>query len=57
MEYDFQEYNIPELYDIENDSLHDLTLLEEYADSNGINIDLACGTGRVTIPFSEKAIG
>lgn len=54
MEDNFQEYNIPELYDIENDSLHDLALLEEYADSNGLNIDLACGTGRVTIPFAEK---
>lgn len=54
MEDNSREYNIPELYDVENDSLHDLALLEEYADSNGLNIDLACGTGRVTIPFAEK---
>jgi len=54
MKENLQEYNIPELYDVENGSLHDLALLEEYADKGGVNIDLACGTGRATIPLAEK---
>ncbi|QFT90736.1 Glycine/sarcosine N-methyltransferase [Bacillus sp. THAF10] len=51
-----QEYDNPTLYDIENDSyLPELALLEKWARiQGGPIVDLACGTGRVTIPLAKK---
>ncbi|MDZ5710703.1 class I SAM-dependent methyltransferase [Jeotgalibacillus haloalkalitolerans] len=52
----FEEYDDPELYDKENESyLPELPLLIKWASKkSGTIIDLACGTGRVTIPLAEK---
>ncbi|WP_449537653.1 class I SAM-dependent methyltransferase [Ferdinandcohnia sp. Marseille-Q9671] len=50
-----EEYNDPELYDKENDSYQeDVVFLEKWASKvTGPIIDLACGTGRATIPLAE----
>lgn len=52
----FEEYDDPNLYDKENDTYkEDITFLEKWASkTEGIIIDLACGTGRVTIPLARK---
>lgn len=52
----FEEYDDPELYDKENESyLPELPLLTKWASEKpGRIIDLACGTGRVTIPLAEE---
>ncbi|WP_246943348.1 class I SAM-dependent methyltransferase [Bacillus pinisoli] len=51
----FAEYHNPTLYDLENNSyLQDVKFLLEYASKvNGKIIDLACGTGRATIPLAK----
>ncbi|AJD92926.1 hypothetical protein JMA_36090 [Jeotgalibacillus malaysiensis] len=51
-----EEYDDPELYDKEYESyLPELPLLIKWASKNpGIIIDLACGTGRVTIPLAKE---
>jgi SAM-dependent methyltransferase len=49
-----EEYADPVLYDIENDLLDDVPLLLKWARRQaGAVIDLACGTGRVTLPLAE----
>jgi SAM-dependent methyltransferase len=49
-----EEYADPELYDIENAYDDDLELLLRWAAAQGGPvIDLACGTGRTTIPLAE----
>ncbi|PAE27152.1 SAM-dependent methyltransferase [Paenibacillus sp. 7884-2] len=56
MELDnFQEYEDPILYDTENESyLSDLVFLKKWAvKTEGTLIDLACGTGRATIPLAQ----
>ncbi|MGV3466061.1 MAG: class I SAM-dependent methyltransferase [Heyndrickxia sp.] len=52
----FQEYEDPILYDKENDPFtDDIPLLIKWASrSAGPIIDLACGTGRATIPLAKK---
>lgn len=52
----FEEYDDPILYDKENDTYtEDITFLEKWASkTKGIIIDLACGTGRATIPLARK---
>lgn len=50
----FEEYDNPERYDTENTWVGELELLEAWAPKDGLIIDLACGTGRVTIPLAEK---
>lgn len=52
-----EEYDNPIQYDIENDSyIGEVPFLTEWATkkSAGLIIDLACGTGRVTIPLASK---
>ena len=51
-----EEYDNPVSYDIENDAyIGELSLLEEWATKiGGPIIDLACGTGRLTIPLATK---
>ncbi|WP_088034261.1 class I SAM-dependent DNA methyltransferase [Evansella clarkii] len=50
-----EEYNNPALYDYENAGIsEDINFLMKHAaDIEGMIIDLACGTGRVTIPLAE----
>lgn len=50
-----EKYNDPEYYDLQYQSyLKDLPFLQEWAEKqNGKIVDLACGTGRVTIPLAE----
>lgn len=52
----FEEYNDPILYDKENDHyIDDLPFLTKWASKvNGTIIDLACGTGRATIPLASR---
>lgn len=52
----FEEYDNPKLYDKENEAyLSEIPLLLKWASKKkGTFIDLACGTGRVTIPLAEK---
>jgi ubiquinone/menaquinone biosynthesis C-methylase UbiE len=52
----FEEYNDPILYDKENNIyLEDIIFLEKWASrTEGLIIDLACGTGRATIPLARK---
>lgn len=52
----FEEYEDPNLYDKENDGyLPEIPLLEKWAQKvKGTIIDIACGTGRVTIPLAQK---
>lgn len=57
-----EKYNDPQYYDLEYQSyLEDVPLLAEWSDrQQGTIIDLACGTGRVTIPLAKlghKLIG
>ncbi|OAB38553.1 class I SAM-dependent methyltransferase [Paenibacillus macquariensis] len=50
------EYDNPILYDLENDAyIGEVPFLSEWASRkpDGIIIDLACGTGRVTIPLAS----
>lgn len=51
-----EKYNDPEYYDLQYQSyLKDLPFLLEWAEKqNGKIVDLACGTGRVTIPLAEQ---
>ncbi|MGE7879722.1 class I SAM-dependent methyltransferase [Peribacillus muralis] len=51
-----EEYDDPVLYDKENDTyMEDLSYLFKWAsNTNGPIIDLACGTGRATIPLASK---
>lgn len=52
----FEEYDDPILYDMENELyIEDVPfLLKEALKTIGPIIDLACGTGRVTIPLASK---
>ncbi|HWL23471.1 MAG TPA: class I SAM-dependent methyltransferase [Ureibacillus sp.] len=52
----FEEYDNPSLYDKENENyIAELPFLLEWASKNdGTIIDLACGTGRVTIPLAQE---
>ncbi|MDG5472448.1 class I SAM-dependent methyltransferase [Jeotgalibacillus sp. ET6] len=52
----FEEYNDPALYDKENEHyLSELPFLLKWAsNTQGTILDLACGTGRVTIPLAQK---
>ncbi|MFB7642836.1 class I SAM-dependent methyltransferase, partial [Peribacillus butanolivorans] len=51
-----EEYDDPILYDKENDPyIEDLSYLLKWASkTEGPIIDLACGTGRATIPLASK---
>jgi SAM-dependent methyltransferase len=50
-----EEYEDPDLYDVENDQLQEIGLLLEYFPENrGTIIDLACGTGRLAIPLASR---
>lgn len=50
-----EEYDDPVLYDKENDFAHEIPfLLKWIKDTKGTIIDLACGTGRVTIPLARE---
>ncbi|UTR10470.1 class I SAM-dependent methyltransferase [Evansella sp. LMS18] len=50
-----EEYNNPALYDYENDGIReDINFLMKHAAATeGTIIELACGTGRVTVPLAE----
>ena len=52
----FEEYDDPILYDQENDPfIEDIHFLLKWASkTDGMIIDLACGTGRATIPLASK---
>lgn len=51
----FEEYEDPVLYDIENSWTGEMDLLLELLEGRrGPVIDLACGTGRLAIPLAEK---
>lgn len=52
--YNFEEYDQPNLYDTENENYkEDLPFLLKWAERcKGPIIDLACGTGRATIPLA-----
>ncbi|WP_313804991.1 class I SAM-dependent methyltransferase [Cytobacillus sp.] len=52
----FEEYDDPKGYDSENEMYkEDIPFLMKWAaKTDGIIIDLACGTGRVTIPLANK---
>ncbi|MEK4425352.1 class I SAM-dependent DNA methyltransferase [Solibacillus sp. FSL K6-1523] len=54
----FEEYDDPILYDKENDAyLLEIPLLLKWAaEKQGPIIDLACGTGRVTIPLAKNGL-
>ncbi|CEH28740.1 methyltransferase [Aneurinibacillus migulanus] len=56
--WSLEEYDDPELYDIENTGIEELAFLRMWSDKLGIKdkpiVDLACGTGRITIPFAEQ---
>ncbi|MBS4200773.1 methyltransferase domain-containing protein [Bacillus sp. FJAT-49732] len=56
MLYNSEEYNDPILYDKENDSYNeDISFLLKWAaKKQGPIIDLACGTGRATIPLAKE---
>jgi len=51
-----EKYNDPEYYDLQYQNyLKDLPFLLEWAEKqNGEIVDLACGTGRLTIPLAER---
>ncbi|MBS4190940.1 class I SAM-dependent methyltransferase [Bacillus sp. FJAT-49705] len=50
-----EEYDDPKLYDKENSFIDELPFLLKWADtSNEVMIELACGTGRVTIPIASR---
>jgi SAM-dependent methyltransferase len=52
----FEEYDNPILYDRENDTyIEDVSFIDKWASkTEGLIIDLACGTGRATIPLASK---
>ncbi|MUK87991.1 methyltransferase domain-containing protein [Ornithinibacillus sp. L9] len=52
----FEEYDDPVLYDLENDMYtEDINFLSKWLEhTKGPIIDIACGTGRVTIPLAKK---
>lgn len=56
-EWDLSEYEDPALYDMENKGCPELSLLlsliQQQAVGTGPIVDLACGTGRLTIPVAE----
>jgi len=56
--WSLSEYENPKRYDIENKSLSDFPFLLSWAQKLNIQnewiLDIACGTGRVTIPFIEN---
>ncbi|MGD6795362.1 class I SAM-dependent methyltransferase [Metabacillus indicus] len=54
--YNFEEYDDPALYDGENESnTSDIPLLLKWASlTKGAIIDIACGTGRATIPLARQ---
>ena len=56
MLHNSEEYNDPILYDKENEQyIPELPFLMKWASkTKGPIIDLACGTGRITIPLAEK---
>lgn len=55
--WSLEEYEDPLLYDIENDGTPELPFLQKWAALSGIGrrpvLDLACGTGRLTLPMSD----
>ncbi len=55
--WNLSEYENPKRYDVENTSLSDFPLLLSWSKKLGIQnewiLDIACGTGRVTIPLAE----
>ncbi|MGE6683161.1 class I SAM-dependent DNA methyltransferase [Paenisporosarcina sp. NPDC076907] len=55
-ENNMEKYNDPEYYDLQYQNyLKDFPLILEWAEKiNGEIIDLACGTGRLTIPLAQK---
>lgn len=56
-EWNLSGYDNPQLYDIENKKTYELPFLMKWAEKldvkNQTILDLACGTGRITIPFAE----
>ncbi|WP_214484819.1 class I SAM-dependent methyltransferase [Bacillus sp. SM2101] len=56
--WSLSEYEDPKMYDLENNKYYELPLLFSWAKKLNIKeqtiIDLACGTGRITIPFAEE---
>ncbi|GAB6435081.1 hypothetical protein bcgnr5372_54970 [Bacillus luti] len=56
--WSLSEYENPKRYDIENKSLSDFPFLLSWAQKLNIQnewvLDIACGTGRITIPFIEN---
>ncbi|MEH7459783.1 methyltransferase domain-containing protein [Bacillus sp. JJ1127] len=56
--WSLSEYENPKRYDAENTSLSDFPFLLSWAKKIGIQnewiLDMACGTGRVTIPFAQE---
>lgn len=51
----FEEYDDPNLYDKENNLVVEVPFLSKWASkSNQFIIDLACGTGRVTLPLAKE---
>ncbi|GGA70115.1 class I SAM-dependent methyltransferase [Ornithinibacillus halotolerans] len=56
MKSNLEEYNNPSLYDFENDRYtEDISYLIKWAKkTGGVLIDLACGTGRATIPLAKQ---
>ncbi|UHA72759.1 class I SAM-dependent methyltransferase [Paenibacillus sp. 481] len=58
-EYNLEEYENPQLYDMENKGTEEVDFLRKWAQKIGITgtesfiLDVACGTGRVTLPFVE----
>ncbi|MBK5431956.1 MULTISPECIES: class I SAM-dependent methyltransferase [Bacillus] len=56
--WSLSEYENPKRYDVENKSLSDFPFLLSWAKKLNIQnewiLDIACGTGRVTIPFIEN---
>ncbi|QPQ35237.1 class I SAM-dependent methyltransferase [Lysinibacillus sp. JNUCC-52] len=54
--YNFEEYDDPTLYDKENEQyMPELPFLQKWAsNTQGTIIDLACGTGRITIPLATN---
>lgn len=58
MKWSLSEYENPKRYDVENKSLSDFPFLLSWAKKLNIQnewiLDIACGTGRVTIPFIKN---
>lgn len=50
-----EEYSNPLLYDLENNRVPEFPFIREWAEfKQGPILDLACGTGRITIPLAEQ---